>query len=583
MNKFNLLPLALCAALFSACTSDDVADKGNGEGTDESYLAINLQNVGEAPGTRAEYQKDGTYEDGTEAESKISDVRFYFFNSDGSPYMLEGQNKNWLTPTDDINNNNFNQNQTVEKISNTVLLIKGTERTAPHSVVAVVNSSTLANNLDNTLGDGPQSLSAIREIQDTKFYEAQGNAANKFVMTNSVYLSAGTEVCATQVSGHVAANEVAAQNNPIDIYVERVAAKVNASIDNTDTNANHDKWQKGTSSTWGEDKWAYKLDEKFNNKDVYAVVEGWGVADENGRATLEKTISTSWTSNELGINPWSTSDYHRSFWGNSVNFVTGMGGNNANQPVNHNYNAISTTLGTPVYTLANTPKTVGDFAEPMENTLTKFIVAAKLMYQDDQGQWKDAEICQYKGIRYLGAESVLSVVANENSTKYFKKTTGSDDSDQWESLEPTDYKFSTSAPVGSSISLKDYEVIPQLADGVTEVYDADHNMVAVGTVNQSLATTTNLAQIRTEGRTYYYTPIRHLATNDNQLGYYGVVRNHSYKINLQSITGFGTPVFDPTKVIDPTLPTDEKTWLAARINVLSWRVVKSDVNLDSNR
>lgn len=583
MNKFNLLPLALCGVLFSACASDDVSDKNGNESAEASYLAINLQNVGEAPGTRAEYQKDGTYEDGTEAESKINDVRFYFFNSDGSPYILEGQNKNWLTPTDDINSGNANHDQTVEQISNTVLLIKGTERTAPHSVVAIVNSSTLANNLDNTLGDGAQSLSAIREIQDTKFFEGNGNAANKFVMSNSVYLSAGTEVCATQVSGHVASSETAAQNNPIDIYVERVAAKVSATIDNTDGNANHDNWQKGTSTTWGEGKWAYKLDEKFNNRDVYAVVEGWGVADENGRATVEKTISTAWTSNELGINPWSTADYHRCFWSNSVNFVTGMGGTNANQPVNHNYNAISTTLDAPVYTLANTPKTTGDFADPMENNLTKFIVAAKLVYQNDEGQWKDAEICQYKGIRYLGAETVLTVVANENSTKYFKKTSTADGADQYESLAPTDYKFSTTTPQGSTISLKDYEVIPQLANGVTEVYDASHNLVTVASVNQALATTTNLAQVRTEGRVYYYTPIRHLASSNDKLGYYGVVRNHSYKINLQSITGFGTPVFDPTKVIDPTLPTDEKTWLAARINVLSWRVVKSDVNLDSNR
>lgn len=578
MNKLSLLPLALCTALFSACASDDATDKSDNGGS-ESYLAVNLQNVGEAPTTRAEYEKDGTYEDGTQEESKINNVRFYFFNADGSPYILQGTDKNWLEPSGDINGNGKDHDQTIEQISNTVLLIQGEERTAPHSVVAVVNSKTLANNLTNTLGDGAQSLSAIREIQDTKFYAGEGNTANNFVMSNSVYLSAGTEVCATQVSGHVATSAAAAESNPIDIYVERVAAKVSATID-TESDS---KWVKGTSSTWGDGKWAYKLDEKFNSKyDVYAVIEGWGVADKNGRATVEKSISASWTSNMLGINPWSTADYHRCFWSNSVNFITGMGGSGANQPVNHPYTDISTTFDAPVYTLPNTPKAVGDFSDPMENSLTKFIVAAKLVYQDDQGQWKDAEICQYKGIRYLGAESVLSVVANENSTRYFKKTTGPD-GDTYESLKPTDYKFATAAPAGSSLSLKDYEVVPQLADGVTEVYDASHNPVSVSDVNNTLAVSANLAQVRTEGRAYYYTPIRHLADDKTKLGYYGVVRNHSYKINLQSIKGFGTPVFDPTKVIDPTLPTDENTYLAARINVLSWRVVKSDVNLDSNK
>ena len=42
-------------------------------------------------------------------------------------------------------------------------------------------------------------------------------------------------------------------------------------------------------------------------------------------------------------------------------------------------------------------------------------------------------------------------------------------------------------------------------------------------------------------------------------------------------------MFDPKKEIDPTLPEENDIFLAARINVLSWRVVKSDVNLDSNK
>ena len=36
---------------------------------------------------------------------------------------------------------------------------------------------------------------------------------------------------------------------------------------------------------------------------------------------------------------------------------------------------------------------------------------------------------------------------------------------------------------------------------------------------------------------------------------------------------------DPDKDIIPTHPTDEETYIAARINVLSWRVVPSSVTL----
>ena len=87
------------------------------------------------------------------------------------------------------------------------------------------------------------------------------------------------------------------------------------------------------------------------------------------------------------------------------------------------------------------------------------------------------------------------------------------------------------------------------------------------------------AEVRKGGMAYYYTTIKHLG-EVGKLGEYGIVRNHSYQISLNSIKGFGTPVYDPNKIIVPTIPSDDKTYLAAKINVLSWRVVPSTVDLD---
>ena len=67
------------------------------------------------------------------------------------------------------------------------------------------------------------------------------------------------------------------------------------------------------------------------------------------------------------------------------------------------------------------------------------------------------------------------------------------------------------------------------------------------------------------------------------MGYYGVVRNHSYRITINTMSGFGTPVYNPDEVIDPVIPKDTETYLAARINVLSWRVVPSSVDLDATK
>ena len=105
-------------------------------------------------------------------------------------------------------------------------------------------------------------------------------------------------------------------------------------------------------------------------------------------------------------------------------------------------------------------------------------------------------------------------------------------------------------------------------------------------VNKQLKELGN-AKVWKDGKTYYYTDIRHLGkiTQDGKgqdvpsVGAYGVVRNHSYQVVINSVTGLGTPVYNPDDVIDPEQPKDEESYLAARIKVLSWRVVKSTVDL----
>lgn len=580
MNKIKLIPLALAAFMFSACSSEDTENGGGNNNVDVSYLSVNIQNVGEVM-SRAEYNEDkygGTYEDGTEAESKISDVRFYFFNADGSPYILKKststeKDKNWMTPGT-ITPDGKDHTTSVEQITKEVLVIAGQERVAPHSVVAVINSKTLT-----TLGEGALSLTDLRDKQDNQFYTTTTTTATpeKFVMANSIYMKEGKEEYAVPVTGHVSTTEEGAKANPIDIYVERVAAKVNTTCDT------NEGWKIGTDD-WNNGKWTYQLADKlFSKYDVFVVVDGWSVADANGRATVEKaTLNSTWSNDLLGINPWTTGDYHRCFWETSVPFVDGT-----NEVLNKPFKNISSTIADGVvYTLPNTPKATTDFSDKMENSLTKVIVSAHLYYKDEAGVAHQAEICKYKGIQYLSKEDVLTVVANENKSKYFKKTTTTDPEghnvDVYTSISKDDLTFATSAPEGSEAKLKDYEVIPQFKSDAV-IYDADHNLVDVAEANKAIATEANKAQVRREGRVYYYTPIRHLASDATKLGYYGVVRNHSYKVNLQKVSGFGTPVYDPDKVIDPTLPEEENIYLAARINVLSWRVVKSDVNLDSNK
>lgn len=592
MKKFTMLSSVLASALMltvASCSSEDVAggDAQNGKGA-TSYLAVNIENVGSAPASRAYGQGNGTYEDGTDAESKINKVRFYFFNGDGSPYLLVNndanqQSVNFLDQT--VETDGADHDHTTETKTKAVLVLKGETKAVPASVIAVINPEVLDN---TTLHSGTMTLSELRtSATGTKFYDT----TNGFVMSNSVYESAGQDVCSTPVANNVFATSDAAMAKPVDIYVERVNAKVNAKIDATYQRDGETTpaWTKNTDgkyqievgkidvTTYAENTNATPT---TNTYPVYAVVQGWQVADANGKAEVCKQINTSWYAGELGISPWTTSDYHRCFWSKSVPFTSGAQGG-ANHPVNPKFTDITQSLSgefsaEPVYTLPNTPDQVVTNPTTSLNTLTKLIVAAKLVYKDKNGNYNPAQVCQYRGLTYLGEDAVKKQIVG-GFAKYFKKTaTG------YQSIEASDITFKT---VPGSSEVKDYEVVATLASNVGELYVKDgettYKTVSKDDVNAALAK--EEAQVRsTDGATYYYTPIKHLG-DAGKLGEYGIVRNHSYQVTIQNIKGFGTPVYDPKKEIDPMIPSDENTYLAASIKVLSWRVVSSKVDLDQTK
>ena len=593
-----MLSSVLASALMltvASCSSEDVAggDAQNGKGA-TSYLAVNIENVGSAPASRAYDQGNGTYEDGTDAESKINKVRFYFFNGDGTPYLLVNNDAtqqtsvNYLEQTVEKDGNDHDH--TAETKTKAVLVLNGETKAIPASVIAVINPEVLDN---TTLHSGTMTLSELRtSATGSKFYDA----TNGFVMSNSVYESAGQDVCSTPVANHVFASSDAALKKPVDIYVERVNAKVNAKIDAdyVRTNETEKAWSKNAEgkyqinvgnidvTTYAENTNATPTTKTYP---VYAVVQGWQVADADGKAEVCKQINTSWYAGELGISPWTTSDYHRCFWSKSVPFTSGAQGG-VNQPVNPKFEDIKLSLSgdfstTPVYTLPNTPTEVIANPRTSLNTLTKLIVAAKLVYKDGNGDYKPAQICQYRGLTYLGEDAVKKQIAG-SFTQYFKKASDASGATIYKSLEASDIAFKT-APGSSEV--KNYEVVATLASTVGDLYvkngEAWTKVPNKDDVNAALAK--EEAQVRsTDGATYYYTPIKHLGT-PGTLGEYGIVRNHSYQVTIQNIKGFGTPVYDPKKEIDPMVPSDENTYLAASIKVLSWRVVSSKVDLDQTK
>lgn len=566
MKISKLFPFACVALMMSACASDK-EEIGNGTktGSDPQYLAVNIVNVGATPTTRA-----AGYENGTAEESAIKKVRFYFFNGDGSPYLIKtgidgGEDKNWLeaSPADDTPTSGAPSQ--IEKITQTVLVINGIQSAAPAAIVAVVNPETVdAATLKN---GGKMRLSELRySAVDSQFYkkDATGKESD-FVMSNSVYVNAGEDFCASLVAGHVTTSPETAKTKPVDLYVERVVAKVTADVKSS-------AFELGNGTNWETDKYGTKTAVgKSGDYDVYAVIEGWGLADENGKAEVEKQVDKTWTNGTLGFTPWTTADYHRCFWEASVAFDAGAGGN---RPVNPTFNQLKAKMTDVLYTLPNTPES--KVTDLKNNDLTKFAVAATLRYKDAAGNWHDAEICRYNGVSILGIDNLKKQVALTHS-QYYTST----DATTYTQLSKDDIDFKK--PDGT---MQQYRVTPTLAadPAGTKKYYTKTTSGATPTFSEVskdkvlAAIEADKAEIRKDGRAYYYVPIKHLG-GTGELAEYGIVRNHFYKITLTGITGFGTPVYDPEKVVNPAVPTYENTYLAARVQVLQWRVVNQNASL----
>lgn len=569
-----LFPFACVALMMTACASDkDEIGGGTKPGSDPQYLAVNIVNVGATPTTRTT-----DYENGTAEESAIKKVRFYFFNGDGSPYLIKnpgmgvkgGGDKNWLEASPADNTPTSGTPSQIEKITQTVLVINGVQSVAPAAIVAVVNPETVeATTLQNEKGGDVMRLSELRySAVGSKFYkkDAKGKVSD-FVMSNSVYVNAGEDVCASLVAGHVTTSAETAKAKPVDLYVERVVAKVTADVDET-------AFELGNGTNWDAAKYGTKKPVgKSGDYDVYAVIEGWGLASENGKAEVEKQVNKTWADGILGFTPWTTSDYHRCFWEKSVGFDAGMG---ANPPVNPTFNQLNAKMRDVLYTLPNTPES--KVTDLKNNDLTKLAVAATLRYKDASNNWHYAEICRYNGVSILGIDNLKRQVALTFS-QYYTSTDGK----TYTQLSKDDIDFKD--PDGST---QQYLVTPTLAAdpaGTTKKY---YTKTTSGTTSTSFkevdkakvlaAIEADKAEIRRDGRAYYYVPIKHLG-NTGGIAEYGIVRNHFYKITLSGIKGFGTPVYDPGKVVVPAVPTYQDTYLAARVQVLQWRVVNQNASL----
>lgn len=522
MKKLFIAAMALAAFVGCSKDVDDASSVAQAEGS-AALLKVNVKSVDDL--TRA--GNVGAYKDGDATENAVANVDFYFFNADGSAYAVDGTN-NFITVTPEFKAEGDKTNS-IESVSDVVLVIKGAQKQLPTQMVAVVNAPVAA------------TAKNLSDLEDDVL-EALTNKSGNFVMSNSVYMNGTVKITATQIlpenifvdpdyEGEVGAEYTGEVKdvNPIDIYVERVAAKVEVKF-------NEDG--------------LYDTGETYNGKIIYAQVLGWGVTNNTAESNLIKSINPAWTG--LGF-AWNNAEHFRSYWAATT----------ATPAHNLSFNALTNHKATEDYYFENTKPAAekNSVTSGEGNQTPQLLVAAKLVVKNGEN-FEALELGEWYGVQYT-IEDLKTVMINTVASKLFKKVA----ENEYVSIDKDDVVFEQ---MPANTPDKRYEVVVKVKSGV-EYFNAAGQSE---TNAQAILNGIQPAKMWNTGSAYYFTNIQHYGNET------GIVRNHWYEINVNAIKGLGTPVYNPELVIVPEIPEkDDAAHLAAQINVLSWALVSNDVQL----
>lgn len=585
--RIRTLFLSMVAGLaFVGCSSEeDIAPGNNGELSEPQFLTVNLV-TNPTNGTRAGGDQhpgdpnDATYEEGLDAENKVTKVRFYFFDADGNAAKVKKNGTEWVNYLEWENNvteEEDNNMPNVEKILTAQLIIETPAGDlVPNQIVAIINPMTEEPNTERSL----TSLAGV--AHDCKTATTSGN----FLMSNSTYAKDNVKQMAVSAVGKIKKTPGEALNDPVDIYVERAVAKVRLNSTLTPLSGTDNIFKTST-----EDK-TQEVTVGDTKKEIYVKFLGWNATAVSNKSRLVKEINPNWSSTLFGASatPWNWAEYCRCFWAiNAESIVYEYGAfvpnGESGQIEDNKFQAQAKKKfdGTDwVYVNENASPYVSDITTSEGNsasTPTKVIISAQLVDKDGNA----LEFAEYgstrttiDGLKKIFANScgLYKKVEVEGKTKFVKIT-------------PEELTVKTATEVGETSDQNGkpdiekpgrYKSYVQLAtDEDSKWYASNTEDAQPLTANEANAQLQGLgsAKVWKDGHTYYYFEIRHFGDK------IGVVRNHIYDATITKLAGLGTPVYDPDEIIYPEKPEEgEESFIAARINILSWRVVKNDVELN---
>jgi hypothetical protein len=600
MKKIYSYAFAASVLMLASCSNETepIVNGGEAGEIEGGYMAFNI--CAPSSSTRAmEDIEGGTFEPGTDLENQAETGTFLFFTKDGvmsqepQTVMLEWQE------------NSAQETPAVEKISRAVVVVGGKgEDLKPASVLVILNDKSNISWRGMTQDEVLKKVTEVAiatEIKDAT--TGIVTSSKDFIMSNASYFDEENEiVTATALAeDKIYETRKAAENGePVDIYVERLAAKININTNGNDF----------TISSTGDFQVKGAEGGKMN---LTPVITGIQIADQATSEYMFKNIDTAW------INQWGgvkDALNKRSNWAITPvpqYFGVDEDGNPVEGYLNRSYNDYVKEItgnglskeGYNFYVRENTP------LADVETTLTanrksSVLLTAKLCYDGDINNPVDA-LVRWAGMYYVPSE-FLKQAANFVKEYYYVKEEkegkvilGNLTEDDLEYYDEEGH-----AALVADGKIKQYYMAAKVKDESKEYYTLKEgvdisvpvtlkdatNEASFEDINGALLEDTNVCYYWNGGKTYYFLEIKHdgksgeISNEESEetTAYNfttGVVRNNVYKITLTSLSGLGVPVYNPDEVIIPQNPDEDLYYIAARINILKWRIVSQNANFSN--
>ncbi len=589
MKKLPILGAALMALAMTACDNEPQVSAGSGANNGSvagKYIGISIKNA-ETTGSRAIGSLG--YAEGSENENKIDQLHFLFFDMNGQPFAMTGTNingdvqendqvaTNWVKPVkitpDLVDNKGANSQSETQAV---LILGNGTgsyEGQIPARVICVANvddetirtkyaDKTIAQLLDHNTGsnsNAPLHETVWSENDETKKKE-------NFIMTSSTWWDGTNVICWSDITNNNLADKAEnALKNPVDIYIERLAAKVSVSTLPTC------KFVKENATDYLKIQINELKDGEVvlsDAKKVLAVPTGW---DINTVATQTFGIKHLLQGRQESTYFAKASDFNvgvRSFWAStsSVRSVQDF------TPADLDHQA-----GETIYTLGNTadPFLVGNGTSGVSALrgnvnfarcyATKVLVGVKFYLVDENASETvpadvEPSTFMYWGGMYYTPEALCNVLsrglANNQGVAYARVQ------------ENNNYMVKFYSTSDSK----------EFNKNITEnLHNSQANLMSVPA-----------AQCWTNGMGYYIVNISNDITNTRETTnparqpgttMYGVIRNTAYTYDIQDFFGLGTSVPNTNITTRVENPEKSDTYVAAKLHILNWRVVNNNINL----